>query len=399
MKKSLFATTAIVAAAAAASMAPQQAAAQDDGGINLGVGGYYEFYYTASTQDDLPGAGDERADRVRQEGEIEFSGDTTLDNGIQVGVNVQLEAYTTGDQIDEHYAFVEGSFGRMQIGAENSAPYAMGYIAPSVGINANSPDYLPFNRATGIFPSTVIGVPLGGGSGDAPKLTYFTPRMAGFQLGASYAPDTANTGGATQGFGLLQDDNAGVDQGRMFGVGANYVNSFNGIDLAVSAGYETVEDDDSTAGVPVSALFNLTNAQFNALGLSPTTTIGGSGVNDNEDYESYGAGLNVGYAGFTVGGSINQSDDDGRDALAWDLGVSYETGPWGASVTWLQTRVDFDNVSAEPVQDTAVASLTYQLGTGIALNGNLHYFAEDQDVQGGYDGDGYGASAGLMLNF
>ena len=378
MKKSLFATTAIVAAAAAASMAPQQAAAQDDGGINLGVGGYYEFYYTASDQDELPGQSDYRADRVRSEGEIEFSGDTTLDNGIQVGINVQLEAYTTGDQIDEHYAFVEGSFGRVQIGAENSAPYLMGYIAPSVGINANSPDYLPFNSATGIFPSTVIGVPLGGGSSDANKLTYFTPRISGFQLGASYAPDTANTSGATQGAGLLQDDDAGVDQGRSFGLGANYVNSFNGIDLAVSAGYETVEDDDDTAG--------------------------GTGVNNDEDYDSYGAGLNVGYAGFTVGGSINQSTDDGpaggeAEALAWDLGVSYETGPWGASLTWLRTTVEFDNVNAEPTQDTAVASLTYALGTGITLNGNLHYFAEDQDFAGGYDGDGYGASAGLMLNF
>ena len=402
MKKGLFATTAIVAAAAAVSMAPQNAAAQDDGGINLGVGGYYEFYYTASDQDEPQGQNNDfRTDRVRQEGEIEFSGDTTLDNGITVGVNVQLEAYTKGDQIDEHYAFVEGSFGRFQIGAENSAPYAMQVIAPSVGINANSPDYLPFSTQLGAFPTTVVGVSPGltsGGSSDAPKLTYFTPRLAGFQLGASYAPDTQNTGGASQGAGLIQDEDAGVDQGRAYSLGANYTQSFNGVDVAASLGYETVEDDDDTA-VTTTGGTTVVTSVFP----TTTTTIGGTqtgtGVNNDDDFESYTAGLNIGYAGFTVGGSYLQNDDDAGDEQAYDLGVSYRTGPWGASVTWLHVDFDPNGTNAEPTHDTAVGSLTYALGPGITANANLHYFAEDADVQGGYDGDGYGASAGLMLSF
>src|SRR3546814_15132709 len=43
--------------------------------------------------------------------EIHFVGSTTLDNGIEFGVNVQLEANTnSGDQIDESYLYAQGSF-------------------------------------------------------------------------------------------------------------------------------------------------------------------------------------------------------------------------------------------------------------------------------------------------
>ena len=31
---------------------------------------------------------------------------------------VELEAFTTGDQIDEHYMFVKGGFGTLKIGAD-----------------------------------------------------------------------------------------------------------------------------------------------------------------------------------------------------------------------------------------------------------------------------------------
>jgi predicted porin len=376
MKKSLFATTAIVAAAAAVAVAPQQAAAQDDGGISLDVGGYYEFYYTLSSQDTPDNVNDDyRSDRVRSEGEIEFSGETTLDNGINVGINVQLEAYTTGDQIDEHYAFVEGSFGRFQIGAENSAPYAMHYAAPAVGIAVNSPDYRPFATPGGNYATNTFV----GGSSDANKLTYFTPRFAGVQFGASYAPDTQNTSGASQGTGLILDEsNVG---GRAYGAGINYVQSFNGIDVAASGGYELIEDD------------------------SPAGTVGVTG-NTLDDRDEWSLGLNLGYAGFTVGGSYNQTEQlNGIERDVYDIGVAYNTGPWGASLTWLHGETEVNNGTGdEDTHDSAVLGLTYALGTGITANANLHYIALDGEsanagTANDYDDDAFAASAGLMLSF
>ena len=74
------------------------------------------------------------------DGEVQFRGETALDNGITVGVIVELEAFSGGDQIDENYAFVKGDFGRLVLGSENSAPYQTFWsvTAPGVGIPLNS---------------------------------------------------------------------------------------------------------------------------------------------------------------------------------------------------------------------------------------------------------------------
>ena len=63
---------------------------------------------------------------IFSDGEIWFMGETTLDNGITFGANVQLESFgNTADVIDEDFAYISGSFGRINIGSENSAAYLM----------------------------------------------------------------------------------------------------------------------------------------------------------------------------------------------------------------------------------------------------------------------------------
>ncbi len=100
MNKILMGTTALVAAGILAG----SAAAADK--VKLGVGGYFHAQLifasqddgtgvdlTSGTVDDEPGA-NRRTHKVAREGEIHFSGSTTLDSGIQVGAQVQLEAET-----------------------------------------------------------------------------------------------------------------------------------------------------------------------------------------------------------------------------------------------------------------------------------------------------------------
>ncbi len=57
------------------------------------------------------------------DGEIQFRGETALDNGLTVGVQVELETDARGDQIDENYIFVKGDFGKIVAGSENLANY------------------------------------------------------------------------------------------------------------------------------------------------------------------------------------------------------------------------------------------------------------------------------------
>jgi hypothetical protein len=125
MKKILMGSTAL----AALGLAANPAAAQD-GKIKLDVAGYYQNFVTYVNQDEPSGVNYNPVN-VRQEGEIHFKGETTLDNGLTVGFQAQLEAITQGDQMDETYLYFQGGWGRAIMGAENSAPYLMGYSAPS----------------------------------------------------------------------------------------------------------------------------------------------------------------------------------------------------------------------------------------------------------------------------
>ncbi|MHC4181272.1 MAG: porin, partial [Planctomycetota bacterium] len=165
MKKALYGTTALFAAGA---LMASPASAEEK--IKLGVGGYWQTVVSYTDQDEPDGEQDLLPDAVRQEGEIHFTGETTLDNGITFGVNIQLEGVTQADQIDESYLIVEGSFGRTLIGAENSAPYLMGYIAPSVALGVNSPNFLIWETYGGAGTSTVVDF----ATSDSNKLTYFT---------------------------------------------------------------------------------------------------------------------------------------------------------------------------------------------------------------------------------
>ncbi|HLN22346.1 MAG TPA: porin, partial [Patescibacteria group bacterium] len=90
-------------------------------------------------------------------------------------------------------------------------------------------------------------------------------------------------------------------------------------------------------------------------------------------------GLNVGYAGFTVGGSyINRiiADDSlaiktaGGQGASWDAGVSYITGPYGVSVTYFAGAAananHFNKVGMDRDSTVTLAG-SYDLGPGVAV--------------------------------
>ena len=147
------------------------------------------------------------------------------DTPVIDSVNIQLEARTTTastmDQIDEHFVFFTGDWGRVIVGAENSAPYLMGYGAPAAGLGVNSPTFRPFQAVGGATTNNFIT-----GISDNNKLTYFSPRFSGFQLGISYTPEDNNNNGAGLTSGLATDNDVG-DQANFFSIGANFVESFN----------------------------------------------------------------------------------------------------------------------------------------------------------------------------
>jgi predicted porin len=195
---------------------------------NVTVGGFME-QYVAYTDSDANFAGDFDGIDSKQNAEIWFLPSITLDNGIKFGANVQLEALTGGDQIDEAFVFIKGSFGEILLGSENSAGYKMTYAAPDVTfININSGSttlFIPWSgggAGSDLFRGTLNTTYIENSrNNDVHRFTYFTPRFSGLQVGASYARDGQ------------QDTNAQVDSDvensgfptDIFDIGANYVNS------------------------------------------------------------------------------------------------------------------------------------------------------------------------------
>ncbi|MEH6547857.1 MAG: porin, partial [Sneathiella sp.] len=310
MKKAILGTTALVAVSA---LAVGNASAADK--IKLGVTGYMQstYYYADYDQDKGAAPTSENleriSDRVTQEGEIHFTGSTTLDNGIKFGVNVQLEAYEATDQIDETFVYVQGSFGRVLLGSEDGAAYLMHYDAPSPVpmYSADSPN---------IYPIGTTNSTRGTQFSDRDKITYFTPRFAGFQLGASYVPDASSETGQHSAYAPTLIE-GGLDAG--YSLAVNYVNKFGGVDLAVSAGYNSAEVGDTQTYTGAFAFDPATG------GSTKTSTTAYTTANAAEDQTEYTLGAQVGFAGFTVGGGYRQQKDlggvSGADKKTYSGGV------------------------------------------------------------------------------
>lgn len=426
MKKILLGTSAIALAGASAGQA--QAASWD-----LDWGGYFEASVGFASVDDSGSADFDGVD-VIQDAEIQFTPSITLDNGLTFGVDVQLEANTSGDTIDESFAFVKGSFGQILIGSENSAGYKMTYAAPDVTwINVNSGSlsaFIPFSG--GGLGSDVFRGTLGSSflevnrNNDAQRVTYFTPRFAGFQLGVSYARDGQEDSSSAVNInaaGTLHD---------IFDVGANYVNSFGGFDVALSGRYGvgSLEGNDVVVGatpavagvvglgqrgngtirtlptqqIQTQFLANSPNnvviiPAVNAVAANPGTVVRTPDGNPSV----WAAGLNLGYAGFTIGGSYASMDGDdvsAADGDFFDVGISYETGPWQVSGTYARGEdVDNDNPAYDETLQQAIVGVNYKLGKGVVAGVYGGWVDFEEDAPGGDEIDGFVIGTGFKLSF
>jgi predicted porin len=399
MKKHLLGTTALVAAGMFA-MVDIAAAQTKVGPIQVSVGGYWAEYVSYTSQDDRAAVVGTSSGKYTQfdqwsDKEIHFNGRTTLDNGLVVGFRAELEANTEADQIDESFMFLEGRFGRVELGAINNVQYRMGYNAPEAQTR-------PWSNEGNIF--NVFGQVSGSPSfdsnfgttrsrffdNDSEKVNYYTPRFEGFQFGVSYIPNSS------------QDRNGGPDPistaySRGYAVGANFVRSFGGFDIAASAGYM------QWAGPDV---------------------VGGS----NPDPDQWTVGLQLGFAGFKVGGSYGRIED-GRtgtagtpaaastagtgankvESRAFDVGIMYTFGPAAVSLNYINGKNDdclasgADAATCQGDDEFSMLSLggKYTLGPGVSLEANIWTakIEGNNPTTNADDNDGTGGIVGVVLVF
>lgn len=368
MKSRILGTTAMVAGTFLLSAGGAQGAEK----IKLGLGGYWKGLAVAGSQSDgvgQPGA-NIRQHGFAQESEIHFSGETTLDNGIKVGVNVQLEAETSADQIDESYIYAEGPFGKMVFGQEDPASDAMaiGSPAPIQGVGLASPDFLHATLGnTPASPAVVSNI-----SGDAEKLTYFTPRMQGIQLGLSYTPDgCAAPGCLTAAPALLSQITAG-QQSEIIEGAINYVRQFNGGEIDLYAGFAQGDLEVAAAGA--------------------------------EDQDQWGVGFSLVYGDITFGADYRQDDQAtsaaSTDRTDYSVGVSYTMGDWNLGAAYAHAETEEGAGLGNDETDGYQIGANYTMGPGILLIGGMTFWDVEDNLNAvGVENDAQIFTFGTILNF
>jgi outer membrane protein OmpU len=132
-------------------------------------------------------------------------------------------------------------------------------------------------------------------------------------------------------------------------------------------------------------------------------------------------GLNVGMAGFTVGGGYSDFNDDTsvntgaatssmvtNDGNAWELGVGYETGPYSLAVGYMNADSKGTAAAVQKNEDTRWnVGVAYDLGAGVALTADyFHNNANPEDtvatpttVANGKETTVSGVLAGIEVGF
>jgi len=401
MKKLLMAGTAIVGAAVLASPAKAD--------LKLDLGGHFRGYALYSDQDETGTAGnsdDLRNFDFRRDFEVHFSGETTTDQGLTVGVHAELDlgsedGFYEGsqtnlqqspwannfdkapNQLDEAYMYFSGGWGRVNFGSEDGAAYLLQVAAPSAdsnvdglrvyvqGLNMDVWDDGAVNNSFGpTVGSTWSGYSYALGYDNAffrnsDRITYLTPKWNGFQAGVSFAPEQGQNA-VDNAFGSMNTDDDDVDYENLWDVAARWDGEFNGFGISVGAGYTHASNE--------------TDAGANNFG--------------SDDVAAWDAGINVAYMGWSLGvgyldytdTGVNDTGGNGTDVTTWIVGGAWDNGPWHVGASWYNTEFDqnafgfqFTNGNGLEIDRFTVGG-GYTYGPGMTFRGAVAWGETDTGV-------------------
>ena len=323
MKKTLLATSslALVFAGSAASAAEWE----------TGVSGYYFLGVGITDSGAQDGLG------VLRDGEAHVNGRLTADNGLTFRARIELEAFTSGDQIDENWGSVSGYFGTLMIGSNDTAVYenlsGIGIIiAP--GTRIGYADAFSLTTAAMVSDSPFPGI-----ASDQIGVHYTTPSFFGLTAFGSYHPSSTSDGAG-------DTNNPVFDSGtEIWNVGAAFEGDFGDFSLGLGMGYGDIE--------------------------------GVSG-------EQLSFAANVRFAAFTLAGFY----EDEFAGSEFAIGAQYQTGPWTVAGGY--------GYGSDSATNNQIVSgwVTYTAAPGVLFTAGLEY--ADDDTTNNTD---FGGLAFMTLRF
>jgi hypothetical protein len=421
MKKILFGTTALAALGLVLAAAPAVAQAPATGfkstNFDFTVGGYArQFVTTAGNQGGLTqtAAGALTSTAVQtfdQQSDLRLviGAATTMANGIRVGQALHWDALAneTGasSSVRRNWSFLSGGFGELRLGSTDAVTQTMFVGAPDAfgGPGSVNDGKIYDNILSGTKTQTAAGsdstftTSIRLFDRSANKIQYYTPRFEGFQLGLNYTPD------ATQNRNTLAVSDISYRNGKAIAV--NYTNTIAGVAVQAYGGYLTWD--------------------------APRTST--LSANIVKDPDAYGAGLQLGYMGFGLGGSWATIRDGiaitrGNAAVAptvpaatitidgdaYEAGASYTFGPAMVSINYLHGTNEAANYatntgvktlnSREEKREVFALNGQYTLAPGVIVMASGYYAKHEANTAVGGNQSQLSPKAGgaigaLILNF
>lgn len=365
--RKLLLTTALV------SLALVPAAKAD---MEVKLGGYMTFQAAAFDNDAANGSGRD----FQTDSEIHLTAKGTTDAGLTYGAYIELQASTSDTaNSDEANLFFSGNWGKLELGDQEGAGSALSIPGPYVGIGQVYGSMMDFiiaddrGYAASEGPGDTALEALD--TGDATKITYYTPVFYGLQLGGSYAPERDSFADGEQ----VQFSDTTGNHHNAFEFGAQYNREFSGVGFKMGGSYQFAEAKD---GATV------------------------------EDINAWTLGAQLAYQGFAVGGGYTHDGDSGLavstaddEVSKWFASATYAEGPWGVGISYAQ--VDFDQ-AATPFGVAGVtgsggdftiwaAGATYKVAPGLTVGADVGFY--DRDRVTGTDTDGYVAMTEVKAAF
>jgi len=354
------------------------AAAAD--GVKLMLGGHYKGTGGAAIEDYSASAGisgsDVRNNVFKQDVEVYFTGETKLDNGLTVGVRIELEAQTSDDQIDTVYGYFSSAFGEIRFGDDTEVYAELCNLVPSASeiFGADSPDF-NFSNA-GIAGYAATNGTCYGVDDNSTKVVYYSPTFDGFSFAASFAPDnTEDTRNTLSGAGTRFNNNPG-ENSENFSLAATFDHDFNGLELLLGGG----------------ATFSFDKE------------VNPNGTGDARGYNAY---ARVSFSDFTIGAASELRQNftaDGSDQWVFGAGVTYNIDAWTVGLGW--THGDYEKaVGANGVgpfnakHDMIDLTAAYDLGPGISVDGVVEFSDYRANNAAGPDYSAIAFGLGTMITF
>ncbi len=266
-------------------------------------------------------------------------------NKFGVNLKIESEVYSAQNKgtinADQGFIYADSEdFGKAEIGDIVAVNQKMkvgpaSFVRGSGGINGNYLKYI--NLPTSLQFILVAQSPIGhggnalnsqinqdsikilrngsfNGAEDATKINYYSPRIEGLQIGASYTPNTSDSIVSST---VFSGQNNAISDVLSFG--ANYTNNFENFDYAFSA----------------------------------TSEQGRSKNSAQNNLSSYDVATTMAYFGFTFGASygswkksLQSNSQNFKNATYRTLGISYQIGHFSVSLTNLKSSFQKNDYQA-----------------------------------------------------